>query len=90
MFDRQLKNACPLAKESKVLVDLVNAGDHYELKPEATQLEDKVAVYHLSKQIQQTPLDIRMTWQQNSFLYRKFGQQALAVIAHLYSPNDAL
>lgn len=81
LFDRQLKNACPLAKESKVLVDLVNAGDHYELKPEATQFEDnKVAVYHLSKHVQQAPLDIRMTWQQDSFLYRKCGFWTLAVV----------
>lgn len=84
MFDRQLKNACPLAKESKVLVDLVNAGDHYELKPEATQLKDKVAVYHLAKQGQQTPLDIRMTWQQHSFLYREFWTANRLYLA----PND--
>ena len=77
MFDRQLKNACPLAKESKILVDLVNAGDHYELKPEATDSENKVAVYHLPKYIQQAPLDIRMTWKQNSFLYRKLDCKPL-------------
>jgi phosphatidylinositol glycan class T len=66
VFDRQLKNACPLAKESKVLVDLINAGDQYELKP-MTKQENKVAVYHLSKEA----LDIRMTWNQDAFLYRK-------------------
>jgi phosphatidylinositol glycan class T len=65
VFDRQLKKACPLAKESKVLVDLVNAGDQYELKP-MTKQENKVAVYHLTE-----PLDIRMTWNQDAFLYRK-------------------
>lgn len=67
-----MKNACPLAKESKVLIDLENAGDNYELKPAPTNQENKVAIYHLSKYLQQEALDIRMSWQQNSFLYRKF------------------
>lgn len=66
VFDRQLKSACPLAKESKVLVDMVNAGDHYELKP-VTKFENKVAIYHLSRE----PLDIRLTWNEGAFLYRK-------------------
>ena len=69
VFDRQLKNACPIAKESKILIDLENAGDSYELKPAPINQENKVAIYHLSKHLQQEPLDIRMSWQQNSFLY---------------------
>lgn len=70
MFDRQLKNACPLARTSRVLVDLDNAGDQYELKPTAySQENNKVAVYNLSKL--KEPLDIRMTWNQDSFQYRK-------------------
>lgn len=68
VFDRQLKNACPLAKESRVLVDLMNAGDDYELKPVTTVGDNKVAVYKLSKS--QEPLDIRMSWNENSFQYR--------------------
>ncbi|GAA5799969.1 hypothetical protein HPULCUR_005390 [Helicostylum pulchrum] len=66
VFDRQLKNACPVAKESKVSVDLMNAGTDYELKP-ATTVQDNVAVYKLSKS--KEPLDIRMTWNEPSFQY---------------------
>lgn len=79
VFDRQLKNACPLAKQSRVLVDLINAGDDYELKPVATIQEDKVVVYNLPKS--QEPLDIRMSWKQDSFQYRKvFKRYNLNVI----------
>lgn len=67
VFDRQLKNACPVAKESKVSVDLTNAGTDYELKPAMT-VQDNVAVYKLSQS--KEPLDIRMTWNQPSFQYR--------------------
>ncbi|CAO3639653.1 unnamed protein product [Mucor hiemalis] len=67
IFDRQLKNACPVAKESRVLVDLANAGDKFELKPEMTTKDNKVAVYNLSKL--KEPLDIRMSWDQDSFQY---------------------
>lgn len=69
IFDRQLKNACPVAKESRVLVDLANAGQDYELKPQMTSQENKVAVYNLSKL--KEPLDVRMSWNQDSFQYRK-------------------
>lgn len=73
IFDRQLKNACPVAKESRVLVDLANAGDKFELKPEMTTKDNKVAVYNLSKL--KEPLDIRMSWDQDSFQYRKVEMQ---------------
>ena len=68
IFDRQLKNACPVAKQSRVLVDLNNAGDNYELKPQMTIQDNKVAVYNLSQS--KEPLDIRMAWNQDSFQYR--------------------
>ncbi|KAI8994674.1 GPI transamidase component PIG-T [Pilobolus umbonatus] len=64
VFDRQLRNACPLASESKVLVQLKDTGDHYELKP-PTETQNKVAVYHLTN----NPLNIRMTWKESSFIY---------------------
>jgi phosphatidylinositol glycan class T len=71
VFDRQLKNACPLAKDSRVLVDLTNAGDQYELKPTTYKQENKVAVYNLNSKLKE-PLDIRMSWNQDSsFHYRK-------------------
>ncbi|RCI03171.1 hypothetical protein CU098_009538 [Rhizopus stolonifer] len=66
VFDRQLKNVCPLAKESKIFIDLENTGDHYELKPANQQLSNNTAVYDLS----QEALDTSMTWQhENSFQY---------------------
>lgn len=68
VFDRQLRNACPLAKHSRVIVDLINAGDDYELKP-VTPIQNDKAVYNLPKT--QEPLDIRMSWNQNAFQYRK-------------------
>lgn len=68
VFDRQLKNACPLAKESKINVDLDNAGDQYELKPSTYQLNNNSAIYDLTQEL----LDISMTWHyENSFQYRK-------------------
>lgn len=68
VFDRQLKNVCPLAKESKIFIDLENTGDHYELKPANQQLSNNTAVYDLS----QEALDTSMTWQhENSFQYRE-------------------
>jgi phosphatidylinositol glycan class T len=69
IFDRQLKNACPVAKESRVLVDLTNAGENYELKPKMTSQQNNVVVYKLTQS--KEPLDIRMSWNQDSFQYRK-------------------
>jgi phosphatidylinositol glycan class T len=48
VFERQLLNACPLATQSRVLVDLKNAGKEYELKP-FTKQENDIAIYHLPK-----------------------------------------
>ncbi|KAI9478748.1 MAG: GPI transamidase component PIG-T [Benjaminiella poitrasii] len=67
VFDRTLRNACPVAKESKILVDLVNAGNEYELKP-LTEQQDNMAIYKLSPNSKE-PFDIYMTWKENSFLY---------------------
>ncbi|KAI8984284.1 GPI transamidase component PIG-T [Mycotypha africana] len=72
IFERQLENACPVATESKVVVELEDAGNDFELKPVTitadTEGKNKVATYHLSSS--KEPLDIRMTWnQENSFLY---------------------
>ncbi|RCH77811.1 hypothetical protein CU098_000628, partial [Rhizopus stolonifer] len=64
VFDRQLRQACPVANQSRVSVDLTNAGDEYELKP-AGQKQGNAVTYHLSKE----PLDIRMDWRQSSFDY---------------------
>lgn len=52
-----------------MLVDLANAGESYELKPEMTSKDNNGAVYNLSKS--KEPLDIRMSWNQDSFQYRK-------------------
>lgn len=82
VFDRQLKNACPLAKQSRVLVDLINAGDDYELKPKTTIQDDKIAVYNLPKA--QEPLDIRMAWKQDSFQYRKLNQNIITIPILIY------
>ncbi|KAI9333895.1 GPI transamidase component PIG-T [Pilaira anomala] len=67
IFDRQLKNACPVANISQVLVDLRNAGTDYELKP-MTTVQDQVAVYELSKSSTEA-MDIRMSWNEDSFEY---------------------
>ncbi|KAI8082676.1 GPI transamidase component PIG-T [Gilbertella persicaria] len=64
VFDRQLRQACPVANQSRVSVDLTNAGNEYELKP-AGQQQGNAVTYHLSKE----PLDIRMDWRQSSFDY---------------------
>ncbi|KAG1560200.1 hypothetical protein G6F49_002903 [Rhizopus delemar] len=66
VFDRQLKNACPLAKESRISVDLDHAGDQYELKPSTYQINNNSAIYDLTQEL----LDISMTWHyENSFQY---------------------
>lgn len=70
IFDRQLKNACPVANKSQVLVDLRNAGTDYELKP-MTTVQDQVAVYELSKSSTEA-MDIRMSWNEDSFEYRMY------------------
>ncbi|KAI7903831.1 GPI transamidase component PIG-T [Cokeromyces recurvatus] len=67
VFGRKLKNACPVAKESKIRVDLANAGNEYELKP-VTKQEDNIAIYELSPNSKET-FDIHMAWKENSFLY---------------------
>ncbi|KAI8336034.1 GPI transamidase component PIG-T [Blakeslea trispora] len=63
IFDRELHHVCPLANQSRVLVDLENVGGHYELKPMPDQTMGQTMVYRLSHQ----PLDIRMEWNQHSF-----------------------
>ncbi|KAI8886113.1 Gpi16 subunit, GPI transamidase component, partial [Backusella circina FSU 941] len=68
IFERQLGNACPLATQSRVLVDLKNIGQDYELKP-YTNEENNVAVYHLPKGQSVQPMDIRMTFKEDSFQY---------------------
>ncbi|KAI9276299.1 GPI transamidase component PIG-T [Sporodiniella umbellata] len=66
VFDRQLKKACPLAKESKVIVDLENVGDQFELKPTNSRSENNTLVYDLSNEA----LDTSMTWHvEESFEY---------------------
>ncbi|PHZ16015.1 Gpi16 subunit, GPI transamidase component [Rhizopus microsporus ATCC 52813] len=57
IFDRQLNKACPLAKESRVVVDVANAGEGYDSRPQP-YVNGTMMSYDLS----QAPLDIGMTW----------------------------
>ncbi|KAI8145967.1 GPI transamidase component PIG-T [Fennellomyces sp. T-0311] len=61
-FDRVLHGACPLADRSRVHV--VNNDPNAKLSP---KLENPLEGYDLSKV--QDELDIRMAWNENSFLY---------------------
>lgn len=70
VFDRHLTNACPIATTSHVSVDLTNAGDEYELKPSPDKRENNIFIYELSPK-NKNPLDIRLTWNQDYFIYRK-------------------
>ncbi|KAL0077386.1 GPI transamidase GPI16 [Phycomyces blakesleeanus] len=74
IFERTLKGSCPLARQSRVLVNMDGVNKERELKPSPTLIRDEhtsentqIAVYDLHQSTQ--PLDVRMSWSEPVFKY---------------------
>ncbi|KAI9029647.1 GPI transamidase component PIG-T [Phycomyces nitens] len=71
IFERTLKGSCPLARKSRVLVNMDTLDNEKELKPAPTLQEESIsntrAIYDLHQSTQM--LDVRMAWREPVFEY---------------------
>ncbi|CAI2178251.1 11600_t:CDS:10 [Funneliformis geosporum] len=86
IFGRRLSQACPLAEESKLEINLPEDGD-YKLSPDAddvirnTEGDTSKAVYNLKNV--QSKTDVSMTWKEDLFEYNLNFEQP-RVYAHRF------